>query len=54
MGDAFTAADIALGCVAYRWYTLDIDHADLPNLNAWYEHLKERYGFAKNVMMPLT
>jgi len=54
MGDAFTAADIALGCVAYRWYTLDIDHADLPNLNAWYEHLKKRHGFAKNVMMPLT
>ena len=54
MGDSFTAADIALGCVAYRWYTLDIDHADLPNFNAWYEHLKERHGFAKNVMIPLT
>jgi glutathione S-transferase len=54
MGDAFTAADVALGCVTYRWYALNIDHAELPNLNAWYERLTERPSFVTNVMMPLT
>ena len=54
MGDVFTVADIALGCVAYRWYALDIEHADLPSFNTWYERLMERPGFATNVMMPLT
>ena len=54
MGEHFTIADIPLGCVTYRWFALDIKHADLPNLRAWYDRLTKRQGFIDHVMMPLT
>ena len=52
-GDRFTVADMPLGCVAYRWYALDVTHPELPNLRAWYERLCERPAFARHVMIPL-
>tara|TARA_Y100000588_G_scaffold131591_1_gene144255 strand:- start:520 stop:1110 length:591 start_codon:yes stop_codon:yes gene_type:complete len=53
-GDRFTVADMPLGCVAYRWYALDVTHPELPNLRAWYERLCERPAFARHVMTPLV
>ncbi len=53
-GERFSAADIPLGCVAYRWYALDVDHPDMPNLKAWYERLVTRPAFSARVMLPLT
>ena len=54
MGDTFTAADIPLGCVAYRWLALPVQQGDIPNVRAWYERLTARAGFAEHVMLPLT
>ena len=54
MGDRLTVADIPLGCVAYRWYGLPVEHGDFPNLRAWYERLAERPAYQKHVMLPLT
>ncbi len=54
LGDDFTAADIPLGCVAYRWFALPVEHGDLPNVRAWYERLAAREHFANHVMLPLT
>ncbi len=54
MGDRLTAADIPLGCVAYRWLALPVQHGDIPNVRAWHERLAERAGFAEHVMLPLT
>lgn len=54
MGDSLTVADFPLGCVAYRWYALPVEHGDFPNLRAWYERLAERDTYRKHVMLPLT
>lgn len=54
IGDAFTAADIPLGCVAYRWLALPVEHGNISNVRAWYQRLTDRAGFAEHVMLPLT
>ncbi len=54
LGEQLSIADIPLGCVAYRWYALDIEHADFPKLRAWYDRLADRPGFIEHVMLPLT
>jgi len=53
-GDHLTVADIPVGCATYRWYALPVEHADLPNLRAWYERLTQRPAFVEHVMLPLT
>ena len=37
--------DIPLGIMVYRWFNLDIERKDLPNLARWYDHLTDRPGF---------
>jgi glutathione S-transferase len=41
-GDAFTAADIVVGCAAHRWFNLPLARAPRPNLERWYAELKAR------------
>jgi len=52
-GDSLTMGDIPIGGVIYRWYALDIDRPERPNIRAWYERLQERPGFAEHIMIPL-
>jgi glutathione S-transferase len=54
LGDKLTVADFPLGCVAYRWYALPVDHGDFPNLRAWYDRLATRDAYREHVMLPLT
>ncbi len=54
LGDSLTVADIPVGVATYRWYALPVEHAELPNLRAWYDRLKQRPAFAEHVMLPLT
>lgn len=54
LGDSLTVADIPVGVATYRWYALPVEHAELPNLRAWYERLTGRPAFARHVMLPLT
>ena len=54
IGEAFTVANIPLGCAVHRWYALPIERPQLANLRAWYELLTARPAFAAHVMLPLT
>jgi glutathione S-transferase len=53
-GDRLTMADIPLGTAVWRWYNMDTERPSLPNVEAWHERLKQRPGFQKYVMQPLT
>jgi glutathione S-transferase len=53
-GATFTMGDIPIGCMTYRWYALEIQRPDLPNLKRWYERLVARSGFETHVMLPMT
>ena len=53
-GNHLTMGDIPAGCFVHRWYALDVERPDLKNVKAWYERLKARPAYAKNVMAPLT
>ena len=52
-GETFTMGDIPLGTSVYRWYALDIERAERPNVRAWYERLTERPGYQEHIMIPL-
>jgi glutathione S-transferase len=53
-GDQLTIGDIPMGIAAYRWFTLPVERAKLPNFEAWYRRLTERPAYKKNVMNPLV
>jgi glutathione S-transferase len=43
-GEAFTAADIVVGCAAHRWLNLPLPRVARPCLERWYTELKSRPG----------
>ena len=49
-GDSFTMGDIPLGCVAYRYFNVDVDRPALQNVEAWYQRLAEREPYRDHVM----
>lgn len=49
-GEAFTMGDIPLGCIAYRYFNIDIERPALPNVETWYGRLAERPAYQKHVM----
>lgn len=53
-GDDLTVGDIPTGAATYRYFTLGIDHADVPHVRRWYQSLTSRPAFATHVMIPLT
>ena len=53
-GPRFTMADIPLGIIAYRWFTLPIERENLPAVAAWYDRLAARPAFRANIMIGLT
>jgi glutathione S-transferase len=53
-GSRFSMADIPVGCMAYRWYALDVDRPALRHLEAWWRRLAERPGCRKHLTLPLT
>ena len=50
-GDALSFADVMLGHTLYRYFTLEIERPDLPNLQAYYERLQSRPGYREHVMV---
>jgi len=50
-GDNLSFADIMFGHILYRYYTLNFDRKDLPNLKAYYDHLCERNAYQEHVMV---
>jgi glutathione S-transferase len=53
-GDAFGVGDVPMGVYAHTWFTLDIERPVLPQVADWYARLRERPGYAAQVMIPLT
>ena len=50
-GDDFSLADIQFGHCLYRYFDVDIERADLPNLYQYYQRLVARMPFAEHVMV---
>ena len=50
-GDALSAADIVIGHLLYRWFTIDISRAANPVVEAYYRRLSERPAFRAHVMV---
>jgi glutathione S-transferase len=53
VGDRLTIADIPLGVMAYRFFTLPIARPSLPRAEAWYRRLAARQAYRAHVMLPL-
>ena len=53
-GDRLTMGDIPLGCEVQRWMRLPVERPSFPNVEAWFERLREREAFRKAVDLPLT
>jgi len=55
LGNELSVADIAFGCFVHRWLLLPITRPHVPNLEAYYQRLKSREPYQKNVAaQPLT
>ncbi len=50
-GDSFTMGDIPAGAMLYRYFELDIERPNLPNVSAWYARLQDRSAFRNAVMI---
>ncbi|MEX4007400.1 glutathione S-transferase family protein [Neoaquamicrobium sediminum] len=50
-GDEPCFADMIVGTLLYRYFTLDFDRADTPNLRAYYDRLVARPAYAEHVMV---
>jgi glutathione S-transferase len=53
-GSTLTLADIPAGTLLYRYFELDIDRPSTPNVEAWYQRLRERSAYSKHVMIPFA
>ena len=52
LGDALTLADIPAGSALFRYFELEIERPDLPNVQAWYGRLQARPAYRAHVMIP--
>jgi len=50
-GNTLTFGDIAAGAHLFRYFTLDIERPNVPNVERWYAALTERPAYAEHVMV---
>jgi len=50
-GDALTLADIPLGHILYRYFDIQIERRELPNLRSYYDRLTRRPAYRDTVMV---
>lgn len=50
-GDKLCFADIMFGHILYRYYTLDFERKELPNLRDYYDRLVKLENYQKHVMV---
>ncbi len=50
-GDDVCFADIMTGTLLYRYFTLEFERAETPNLRAYYDRLCARPAYARHVMV---
>lgn len=53
-GERFGIADIPMGVYAHTFFAMPVERPHLPHLTDWYARLRDRPGFASQVMIPLT
>lgn len=53
-GEQLTFADIPFGPALHRWMNLPIERSATPNIDAWYQRMRERPAYAKWVAIPLA
>ena len=53
-GDAFSPADIVVGCAAHRWLNMPVARESRPELARWYASLKSRPGSRQVTSSPVT
>jgi glutathione S-transferase len=51
-GERFGLADIPAGTNLFRYFGLDIERPQVPNVEAWYARLAERPAYREHVMLP--
>jgi glutathione S-transferase len=51
VGNMLTAADIMVGHVLYRWFTVDVRRKRRPVIEAYYARLTRRPAYAEHVMV---
>lgn len=49
-GDTLTIGDIPIGMILNRWFQLPIERPALPAVEAYYERLRERPAYVRNVV----
>ncbi len=54
VSDELTFADIEIGALLHRYFTLPIERPDLPKLKQLYERLQERPGYRAHVVKDWT
>ena len=50
--ECLTMAGLAVGTQLHRYFTLDIDRPDTPELRTWYAALEGRAAYRQAVMYP--
>ena len=50
-GEELCFADIMVGHLLYRYYTVPFDRADTPNIDAYYQRLQGRPAYREHVMV---
>jgi len=50
-GDEFTLADVVIGHVLFRWFTIDVPRAPRPVVERYYDRLCERPAYRTHVMV---
>lgn len=51
VNDNFTLADIQFGHILFRYFDVDIERAELPNLQRYYKHLETLPHYRQHVMV---
>ncbi|MEM7731974.1 MAG: glutathione S-transferase family protein [Pseudomonadota bacterium] len=51
-GDTLTAADIVIGHLLFRWFTIDVARDPQPAVEAYYGRLTQRLAYREHVMVP--
>jgi glutathione S-transferase len=51
-GDTLTLTDITAGTSLYRYFELEIQRPQLPQVERWYHTLRERAAFRAHIMVP--
>ena len=53
-GDVMTHGDFILGHILFRYFTIDIERRDFPNLRAYYDRLTDMPSYQKTVMIDFS